>query len=233
MKQCPLLTVLLGLMAPFALCGADSPLLGDWAGGFEQGKDYLFLQLHFKAKDNRIVGTYDAPLLFQHGRSLDAVTTQSAMVSFELPSKPEAKLFAGELRDDVLAGEMKEGAVQHSFHFRRLAPIQPERYVGTYEVERGHFVFIRAAVEMGIGALQFIDFQTGRVGVLFPTSATSFFTGPAVLVPFPIESTVEFTLDAERPATAFAWSGAEKWRGQRVKLRRQELSFATQPWLRT
>ena len=216
MNQNSILTLLLGLLALFSLCRADASLLGDWAGGFEQGKDYIFLQLHFKAKDDKISGTYDAPLLFQHGRSLKEVKIKAPAVSFELPSKPEAKLFTGELRDDVLTGQMKEGEREHPFRFRRLAPIQPERYVGTYEIEPGHFVFIRAAVEMGIGALQFIDFKTGRVGVLFPTSATSFFTGPAVLVPFPVEATVEFTLDAEGEAMAFAWVNAAKWKGRRV-----------------
>ena len=204
------LIVLGGVLACSRLFGADESLVGDWAGGFEQGKDYVYLQLHFKAKDGKISGTYDAPLLFQQGRSLKQVTIKSSAVSFEIPNKPDTRLFTGELKDGVLTGQMKEGATERPFRFSRLAPIQAEHYVGTYEIERGHFVFIRSAVEMGLGALQFIDFKTGRVGMLFPTSTTSFFTGPAVLVPYPVEATVTFTLDAQGQATGFAWAGARE-----------------------
>ena len=182
----------LWLLASVHLWAASDQLLGDWAGGFEQGKDFIYLQLHFKEKDGKVSGIYDAPLLFQQGRSLKQVTIESSAVSFEIPNKPDTRLFTGELKDGVLTGQMKEGATEQPFRFSRLASIQAEHYVGTYEIEPGHFVFIRSAVEMGLGALQFIDFKTGRVGMLFPTSTTSFFTGPAVLVPFPVEATVKF-----------------------------------------
>lgn len=219
------LTLFSGLLASLRLLGADESLAGDWAGGFEQGKDYVFLQLHFKSKDGKVTGTYDAPLLFQQGRSLKQVSIKSSTVSFEIPNKPDTRLFTGELKDGVLTGQMKEGATEQPCRFSRLAPIQAKHYEGTYEIERGHFGFIRSAVEMGIGALQFIDFKNGRVSVLFPTSTTSFFTGPAVLVPFPVEATVKFTLDPQGQGTGFAWAGSEKWNARRVKLRQEEISF--------
>jgi len=94
-----------------------------------------------------------------------------------------------------------------------------------YEVEPGHFVFIRGAVELGLGGLQFIDFKTGRFGVLFPTTTRSFFTGPAVLVPSPVEATVTFSFDAQGKATGFEWAGTENWGGRRANLPEEEVSF--------
>ena len=204
---------------------AAEPLAGDWAGGFERGNDFVFHQLHFKAEGQSVSGTYDAPLLFKHGSPLDKVAVDGSRVSFEIAGEPHPQVFRGDVKDGILSGEINEGAGRLTFRFTRLAPIKAENYVGTYEIEPGHFVFIRAAVELGIGALQFMDFKTGRVGVLFPTSATSFFTGPAVLVPHPVEATVQFTLDSKGRATELAWaSGGSKWNGRRVELRQEDVT---------
>ncbi len=217
--------LLAGLLTPARLIGGDGSLLGDWAGGFEHGNDYIFVQLHFRSNEGVISGSYDAPLLFQQGRSLKQVSLNAAALTFEIPNQPETRSFTGEIKDGVLCGKMKEGTSERPFRFSRLAPITPENYVGTYEIERGHCVFIRAGVEMGLLGLEFIDFQTGRFGVLFPTSATNFFTGPALLVSYPVEANVSFTLDGQAQATDLIWTGAQRWNARRVKLRQEEITF--------
>src|SRR5687768_8818568 len=120
--------LIVGMVAVDSPCGAAEQLAGDWIGGFEDDNDYVFLQLHFKSTDGKTTGTYDKPLLFQHGRSLKQVVIKSSMVSFAIPNQPEKEVFAGELRDGFLAGQMKEGAIKRPFRFTRLAIIQPERY---------------------------------------------------------------------------------------------------------
>ncbi len=217
--------LLAGLLTPSQLLGGDRPLLGDWAGGFEHGDDYVFVQLHFKSKDGPISGTYDAPLLFQQGRPLKQVSLNASTVRFEIPNQPETRLFTGEIKDGVLSGQMKEGTTERPFRFTRLAPIKQENYLGTYEIEPDHFAFIRSGPELGLDALQCIDFKTGRFRVLFPTTVTDFFTGPALLVPYPVEATVKFSLDGQGRATEFAWSGAQQFRGRRVERRQEEVTF--------
>lgn len=217
--------LLLALLAPVRLSASSNSLGGDWAGGFEEGADYVFHRLHFITHNGKVSGTYDAPLLFQHGRSLRNLTTNSSQVTFEVPNKPHPRVFSGELKNGVLTGQMKEGGTERPFRFTRLAAIQIERYVGTYEIEPGHFVFLRAGVEIGANCLQFIDFKTGRLGVLFPTTPTNFFTGPAVLVPHPVEATVAFTMDPQGQASAFTWTGPQKWTARRTRLWQEEVSF--------
>src|SRR5688572_4956320 len=221
----PGLLCLAWLIVPFPALAADPSLAGDWAGGFERGADYVFLQLHFKTEDQSLSGTYDAPLLFKHCTPLDKIAVDGPRVSFEIPGDPHPQTFSGDVKEGILSGEVKQGAARLPFTFTRLAPITAQNYVGTYEVEPGHFIFIRAAVELGIGALQFMDFKTGRVGMLLPTSATSFFTGPGVLVPYPVEATVQFTLDSKGRATDLAWAGGgSNWSGRRVELRHEEVT---------
>jgi dienelactone hydrolase len=217
--------LLAGLFAPARLIGGDGPLVGDWAGGFEQGDEYIFVQLHFKSKDGVISGTYDAPLLFQHGLSLKQVSLKAFTVRFEIPNQPGPRLFTGEIKDGVLSGQLKEHTTQRPFRFTRLAPVKQEKYLGTYEIESDHFAFIRSGPELGLAALQCLDFKTGRFSVLFPTSITEFFTGPALLVPYPVEATVKFSLDGQGRATEFAWSGAQQFRGRRLERREEEVTF--------
>ncbi len=210
---------------PTRLFAGDASLPGDWAGGFEHGDDYVFVQLHFKSKDGVISGTYDAPLLLQQGRSLKQVSLNASTITFEFPNQPETRRFTGEIKDGVLAGRMKEGATERAFRFTHLAPVKIEKYVGTYKIEPDHFSFIRNGPELGLDALQCIDFKTGRFSVLFPTSDTDFFTGPALLVPHPVEATVKLSLDGQGRATEFAWSGAHQFRGRRVERRQEEVTF--------
>jgi uncharacterized protein len=223
------IAVLMVLLASIGLPAASNSLEGDWAGGFEDGADYVFHQLHFRTRDGKLSGTYDAPLLFQHGRSLRNVSTESSAVTFEISSKPHARIFVGQFTNGVLAGHMKQGAGERPFRFNRLAPIQSERSTGAYQVGPAHFVFLRSGVELGLNAVQFIDFKTGRLGVLFPTTATNFFTGPALLVPEPVEAKVAFTLDAQGQASGFTWTGTQKWTGRRIRLRQEEVSFTNGP----
>ncbi len=219
--------VIVGIVTFDSTCGGAEQLAGDWVGGFEDDNDYVFHQLHFKITDEETTGTYDLPLLFQRGRSLKNLAIKSSTVTFAIPNQPE-QVFAGELKDGDLVGQMTAGGAKRLFRFTRLAVIQPERYVGTYQIESGHFVFIRAAVELGLGALQFIDFKTGRLGVLFPTTTREFFIGPAVLVPHPIEARATFSFDAKRRATGFKWAGGERWAAQRANLTQEEVSFTNE-----
>jgi hypothetical protein len=64
--------------------------------------------------DVTVSGTYDAPLLFQQGRSLRRVSVNASVVSFEIPNKPEARMFTGELKEDVLIGQLKEGMAERT-----------------------------------------------------------------------------------------------------------------------
>lgn len=218
-------TLLWGLAAAIRATGGGEQLLGDWAGGFEEGEDYVFLQLHFKIEDGKVSGTYDAPLLFQQGRSLHNIVIEPPAVSFEGPHEPDTRVFAGELKDGLLAGRMTEGTTERSFRFTRVAPITVSNYTGAYQVEPGHFVSVRSGAEIGLAAPQFIDFKTGRFGMLFPTSTTDFFTGPGLLVPFPIEAKVTFSLNGKGRATEFVWTDTEVFQAEKVGLQQEDVTF--------
>lgn len=217
--------LLSGLLSSSRAGAGEDELVGNWAGGFEEGEDYVFLQLHFRAEDGRLSGTYDAPLLFQQAQPLARLGVRSSSVEFEVPAGPDPRVFTGELKAGTLVGHVQEGATRRPFRFTRLAPIEGSDYTGAYEIESGRFLFLRTAVETGLDALQLIDFETGRIAVLFPTSATTFFTGPAILVPHPVEATVTFTRDGEGRAMELAWDGARAFRAKRVESSWQDVAF--------
>jgi dipeptidyl aminopeptidase/acylaminoacyl peptidase len=45
-------------------------------------------------------------------------------------------------------------------------------------------------------------------------------------VPYPVEASVSFTLDARARATDFTWKGAQEWKARRLSLRQEEVTFS-------
>jgi uncharacterized protein len=201
---------------------------GNWVGGFERGKDWIFVLAHFRVGDNGIQGTYDIPLEFTAGRSLNQVSLTGSRVRFEMPRKPSGGHFDGTLKNGAISGGVTEEGCRLPFHLRRLAASRVANIAGTYEVAKGHSIHIRPWVEMGRSdARLFIDFQTGRVGMLFPVSATTFITGPSLLVTHPVAATVRFTIDSRGEPSDFdwRWERGARMTGKRLRFREEHVSF--------
>ena len=81
---------------------------GDWVGGFEDGKDWIYLQAHFKPDGAKVTGTFDRPLEFVMGAELDGVVLQSPRIQFAV-EKPQRLRFDGKLGDGVMDGEVCGG----------------------------------------------------------------------------------------------------------------------------
>lgn len=209
---------------------AEAALVGTWVGGFGEGENYVFLQLHFESKDGKVSGSYDAPLLFQQGRSLREVEIESSQVRFEISKGPTRRVFGGEMKDGTLAGFVKEGMEEKPFLFTRLAPITVSNYTGIYRIEPGHYLAIRSGSETGLAAPQFIDFNSGCIGMLFPTTDTNFFTGPALLIPHSVDATVNVTLHRNGRATGLDWSGSREFEAMHFIQQRYRCALTGEGW---
>ena len=204
-----------------SVLGSDNYVSGAWIGGFDRGEEFVFIQLKFKKEGNSVSGTYDAPLLFLRGKKLENLSLKGSKISF---SRGE-EVFTGGVTNEVMTGLVKDGSVERTFTFTRLAPINLDQYAGAYALGRERFVFLRGAIEIGLGALQIIDFKSGKVAVLYPQSTIDFFSGPALLVPHPPTVRTTFKLDANGRATNLQSGGAEKWSAKRIDFRQEEVVF--------
>lgn len=216
----------LSLISP-ALGAAEPSLGGDWVGGFERDGSWVYIQIHFKQEKAAIEGTYDIPLEFTTDKPLARISVDSSRVRFEMPRADQDLLFEGKLEGAVISGKVAEAGWQSSFRLDRIAKIEPDKYVGSYRLEAGRYIHIRAWDEFDPGTLQYIDFGSGQFRTLFPSCETTFFTGPSVLVTCPVETTVQFTMSGQGAATGLVWkqAGSAPLDGKRVNLTYEEISF--------
>jgi dienelactone hydrolase len=222
-----MVTVLaLSLISP-AWGAAEPSLGGDWVGGFERDGAWVYIQIHFKQEKAAIEGTYDIPLEFTNDKSLARISLESSRIRFEMPRADQTLLFEGKLEGTTVSGKVLEAGWQSSFRLDRIVKIRTDMYVGTYQLGADHYVHIRSWDEFDPGTLQCIDFRSGQFRTLFPSSETSFFTGPSVLVTHPVETTVQFTVGGQGKATSLSWTQADSAPlvGQRVNLTYEEISF--------
>jgi dienelactone hydrolase len=221
---------LLTACAPAATRPADSDATnatGDWIGGFELGRDWIYLQVHFRPSDASLTGTYDLPLEFVTGRTLDGIAPQSEGVRFEVSHTPGRWRFAGRVDGPEMSGVVEHDGGRAPFRFHRMGTANPAAFTGTYRLDDGRIVHLRPWVELGIDGLLAFDFTGARLRALFPSSPTTFISGPSLLVTNPVESVVSFrTPQAGGPAELTWRSAGKAVAGKRVPLREVEVAFA-------
>ena len=72
----------------------------------------------------------------------------------------------------------------------------------------------------------YVDYSTGRLGVLFPSSTDKFFAGPAFQVPVPIDIKCRLSVDPFTHQTTLHWQDkAGEQFEHKLELRREEVTF--------
>ena len=101
------------------------------------------------------------------------------------------------------------------------------QYIGNYQFEPGKVMTIAPFDELGPDAVVFTDFETGRIGMLTPTSESIFTAGPGLLVNSPVESKITFLKNKEGEVTGLTWeqNGGPARTANKVKLGREDVSF--------
>ena len=195
-------TILLGMaiICFFGYAIASQDLSNsDWIGGFKISEKWTPIKVHFKKEKDIISGTLDFPLYGIENNNLKNLCIKESHVHFELSMQQQTLNFDGEVINDKISGDFKKGTQSGTFKLIRLANVDPkiyEEYKGDYEVRADTYVSIFEIYKgAGEGEFSFIDFETGRVGNLFPLSETTFFSGPSLESVFPMETKIIFERD--------------------------------------
>ena len=198
---------------------------GDWVGGFEDGKDWIYLQAHFESDGAKATGTFDRPLEFVMGGALTRVALQSPRIEFEV-EKPQRLRFAGKLDDGVMDGEVTGAGKTRPFHLTRITNLNVGVFAGIYRVGKDHVITVRPTYETGLNGLALIDFKTAESRALFPLDGQTFFCGNKLLVTHPINSTFQFAGEVSGPMH-LTWkrTGSALSRGIRMTFAREEIAF--------
>jgi pimeloyl-ACP methyl ester carboxylesterase len=217
-----------------ALAGHDmtdsSWLLGDWVGEFRIGTQIKLMKIHCRKQANGLTASGDFPPFGPADVAVAKLDPGRATVKFEIPLDDSTLAFSGNVRDNTVSGQVQRGADQGSFQMIHLTAIDPAKlaaYRGAYQVGPMHFIWVAPFHEFGDG-LFFVDSKSGRLGPLYPESATSFFSGQAIISPlFPIDVRVTFQakVDSAVSELVFRQGTLHEMHGVKLPVRMEDVRF--------
>ena len=115
-------------------------------------------------------------------------------LQFELATARGNIVFTGRQTGETITGEFVYGEDRGSFGVTHLWNTRLdilESYYGAYQVAPDHVI----SILRGWGyarTLNFVDYKTGKVGTLWPSSANDFYSGDGLAVSFPVGLKVSF-----------------------------------------
>ena len=219
-------TVLIfGAVFMSAFAGADPPLSHDWVGELKIGSSSRFVQVHLDSDRDPAEGTISFPASGRTDVPLSAVSVGRGHVIFTWAENSGQARFDGTLSAGLLEGTVQTGTQQGTLELAPTAVLSPEaqqQLVGYYEMQPGHLLSIST---LPIGNV-YVDYSTGRIGVLFPSSTDKLFAGPAFQVAVPIEINCHLSVDPATHQTTLHWQDkAGEQLGHKLELRREEVTF--------
>ncbi len=207
-------------------CQAQQTLEGDWTGGIDFGREWQSMNLSFKSEGATTTGTLDFPQQNRTGLALKRVVFEFPRVHIEWQDRTAVAVFDGLLEGGSISGQFVQGERRATFGLVRVAKVNPrlnERYSGSYQLSPDRFV------DMGpIGDhIRFIDSRTRHTRYLYPSSETSYFSGPSIGIPFPVELRVTFLNDKQGKVSGLIWkeNGSRPITGKKLPYNQEEVSY--------
>src|SRR6266480_3602150 len=207
-------------------CQAQHTLEGDWIGGIDFGREWQAVRFSFKIEGAIIQGTLDFPQQNRIGLALKRVVFESPHVHIEWQGRTAVAVFDGVLDGESVSGEFVQGDRKGKFGLVRTAKVNlrlNEEYSGSYQLSPGRII------DMGpIGDhIRFIDSRTRQTRYLYPSSETSFFSGPSIGIPFPVELRVTFLKNKQGKVSGLIWkeNGGSPLKAKRLPYKEEEVTY--------
>ena len=229
MTRMPILLLFAAFFLPMLLRAQAPSISGRWIGELDmQGETTVF---RLSVPDG--TGQAAADLLpgGPTGLPVHGLAELQSGVRFELPMDPAPLVFEGSRTgEEEIAGAVRRGEMTGRFHMMHLAEVDARRLAavrGHYETDSGRVIWVGPFGEFG-AELKFLDFASGRFGVLHARSESVFVAGLAVMVPlFPLAATLTIQAGGRgQPASLLYQEGdGPPVRAVRRDLAREEVSF--------
>src|SRR5262249_55221999 len=156
----------------------------------------------FQQVGNKLRGTLKMPPSDQTSE-LEKLNTHDGRVYFESTLSSAKTTWEGKRKqhvEETIEGRVSDGPNQGTFQLTRIALIDSKQwasYFGIYQVAPDRLIWVGPFEELGAEAA-FVDFRSGRIGALYGSTPSDFFSGPAIAVPlFPVEVRVKFVKDVQ------------------------------------
>jgi len=205
---------------------------GVWVGELRLENQRTFIRVNYRIEGGGFNATIEMPSSSSGLTRVDLkrVSFQSHRIHFELDRGSGTLVFDGQLRNNEILGEVRQGDTRGTFQLIRSTTIEPQlltNLYGIYQVNLDRFIWIGKFGEFGADQF-FLDSASGRFGPLYPSSETALFSGQAIMSPFfPIDVRITFTKNRNGEVTGLIYnqSGLPSVSAGRVRLRREEVNF--------
>jgi pimeloyl-ACP methyl ester carboxylesterase len=183
--------------AALACAGPAPPVSGRWVGDAVTGEAVERIEVVFDSTGPAKVSLRSWGLSDAEARVVmngaDTLVVASGTGS-------DTAWFRGMRGDNAWAGVAARGRDTTRFDLRRVQPMSDgdwEHLVGTYRTGRGRLFGIGRLSEFGMQPM-LVDYQTGRIGPLYPLSDRIFLLGSSVIAPLLPGDTVDLAADGLR-----------------------------------
>jgi dienelactone hydrolase len=134
-------------------------------------------------------------------------------------------VFDGEFTDGGLIGKYKRGEVNSTFTLVKKVPVSLQEfdsYTGNYEISPGRILSVGVHGNTAFEAV-FSDSKTRKMGLLYPMSATEFFTDPTYSIPLPVVFKIKFiTENGQVTGLDYTEKNGSTVRAKKIAQHRQE-----------
>lgn len=228
-----------GLLAIFsflgAMPGAAQTQEERWTGGFWLEANWVAVNVRFNRQNENPGGTADIIFPYYGGSenainvNLSNLKRSSADVYFEIPTRAEKISFEGKRKNDTISGNYDYNGRKGSFgltHTANIAVDALEKYYGAYRVAPDHVI----SILRGWGyarTLNYVDYKTGRVGTLWASSESEFFSGDGLAVSFPITHRVSFEKDESGKVKSLLWqtNNERNLTARKIEVKEERITF--------
>lgn len=182
--------VFLVCMGALLGCVEPTPLTGKWVGDARLGAVVDRIEVVIDSTDRATVslrswGLNAAPVTLAR-RGADSM-------GFAVASDGDSARFGGAAGEGFWSGMAVRGRDTARFQLRQLYPMIEDDWqqvIGTYRTDRGRLFGIAPLSEFGMQPM-LVDYETGRIGPIFPLSERGYLYGSSVIAPILPGDTVE------------------------------------------
>lgn len=210
-------------------------LEGNWTGGFGLNGNWVAVNVRFNRQNENPGGTADILFPFYGGSgnainvALDSVKRTADGLHFEIPVGARKVFFDGRQTDGTITGNYVYDKSKGTFGLTRWANVTVdtlEKYYGAYRVSPDRVI----SILRGWGyarTLNYVDYKTGQVGTLWPSSETEFFSGSGLAVSFPVLLRVSFRRDTTGNVKGLLWQTRSEpnLTAQKIEFKEERITF--------
>jgi dienelactone hydrolase len=138
-------------------------------------------------------------------------------------------IFDGQRNADTITGNYVYGESKGTFGltgWASPAPSDLSKYYGAFRVAPDRVISVFRGWSYG-RTLNYVDYKTGEVGLLWPSSDGTFFAGKGLAISFPVTLHVSFNTDNAGNVTSLIWQkkGEPEIIAQKIKFKEERITF--------